>query len=317
MQLAGLVEAYRTHIVAAHKQPLFLLLAGFISSFVFIRFSVRMIRAKVRWWPGNITPGGLHIHHMVFGVGALLVAGTGVFATNGGRPWIDWFGLLFGIGCGLVLDEFALILHLEDVYWKEEGRKSVDAVILGILVTGLLLIGFVPLGVVPGAGGAEGSGRWGVVGIISFNALMSIVALLKGKAWTGLLGIMVPGLSWIGAVRLARPSSPWARWRYGDRPRRRARAVRRDRLLHARVDRARMWLFDLIAGAPDKVPAHHAVTHRMAERVAARATAHLDPNRANRPAAAPTERAADQRRRIVQAGRVRSYRARSARRRGP
>lgn len=93
--------------------------------------------------------------------------------------------------------------------------------------------------------------------------------------------------------------------------------MRRDRLLHARVDRARMWLFDLIAGAPDKVPAHHAVTHRMAERVAARATAHLDPNRANRPAAAPTERAADQRRRIVQAGRVRSYRARSARRRGP
>ncbi|GAA1971081.1 hypothetical protein [Kitasatospora viridis] len=310
MQLAGLVEGYRTHIVAAHKQPLFLLLVGFISSFLFIRFSVRMIRARVRWWPGNVTPGGLHIHHMVFGVGCLLVSGIGVFATNGGRPWLDWFGLLFGIGCGLVLDEFALILHLEDVYWSEQGRKSVDAVILGILFTALLLTGYAPLAV-PGSGG----GRWGLVAVISVNALMSVVALFKGKVWTGLLGIMVPGLSWIGAIRLARPSSPWARWRYAGRPRRRARAVRRERLLHARVDRARTWLFDLIAGAPDKVPAHHAVTHRMAEAMAARASAHLDPNRHGRPAppAEQAERAAVQRRRTVHAGRARSYRARRRR----
>ncbi|MFD2284480.1 hypothetical protein ACFSUJ_35495 [Streptomyces lusitanus] len=62
--------------------------------------------------------------------------------------------------------------------------------------------------------------------MIVVNALVSIVALLKGKVWTGLLGIMVPGLSWIGAIRLARPSSPWARWRYAARPRRRARALR-------------------------------------------------------------------------------------------
>lgn len=256
-----------------------------------IRVSVRMIRAQVRWWPGNITPGGLHIHHMVFGVGFLLVAGIGVFATNGGHPWIDWFGLIFGIGCGLVLDEFALILHLEDVYWSAQGRKSVDAVILGILLTALLLTGYVPLGVVPGQSDA-GSGRWGLVVVISINALMSVVALFKGKLWTGLLGIMVPGLSWIGAIRLARPSSPWARWRYAERPRRRARALRREHLLHARADRARTWVFDLIAGAPDKVPAHHAATHRMAEAMAARATAHLGGTPAARgeqaPNAAPT-----------------------------
>ncbi|MGF1429301.1 hypothetical protein [Kitasatospora sp. LaBMicrA B282] len=314
MQIAGLVEGYREHIVAAHKQPLFLLLVGFISSFLFIRFSVRMIRARVRWWPGNITPGGLHIHHMVFGVGCLLVAGIGVFATNGGHPWIDWFGLLFGIGCGLVLDEFALILHLEDVYWSEAGRKSVDAVILGILLTALLLTGAVPLGL-PGQTGTDG-GHWGLVAVISVNALASVVALFKGKVWTGLLGIMVPGLSWIGAIRLARPSSPWARWWYAGRPRRRARAVRRERLLHARIDRARTWVFDLIAGAPDKVPAHHAATHRMAEAMAARATAHLDAARAARTPQAAPERGADQRRRTVQAGRPRSYAARGPRRRG-
>ncbi|GAA1223424.1 hypothetical protein GCM10009665_12130 [Kitasatospora nipponensis] len=313
MQIAGLVEGYREHIVLAHKQPLFLLLVGFITSFVLIRFSVRMIRAQVRWWPGNITPGGLHIHHMVFGVGCLLVSGIGVFATDGGHPWIDWFGLLFGIGCGLVLDEFALILHLEDVYWSEQGRKSVDAVILGILVTALLLTGYVPLGLVPGQSSSESSGgRWGLVAVISFNALMSVVALLKGKLWTGLLGIMVPGLSWIGAVRLARPSSPWARWRYADRPRRRARAVRRERLLHARADRARTWIFDLIAGAPDKVPAHHTATHRVAEKMAARATAHLDARTARH-----AERGSHQRRRTVRAGRARSYRTRGPRRRNP
>ncbi|MCU7824033.1 hypothetical protein [Kitasatospora sp. DSM 101779] len=293
-----LLDGYREHIVDAHKQPLFLLLVGFIVSFVGIRFSVRMIRAQVRWWPGNITPGGLHIHHMVFGLGFLLVGGIGVFATNGGHPWIDWFGLCFGIGCGLVLDEFALILHLDDVYWSEQGRKSVDAVVLVLLGTALLLTGYVPLGVVPGQTSATGEGRWGLVAVISVNALVSMVALVKGKMWTGLLGIMVPGLAWVGAVRLARPGSPWARWRYRSRPRRMQRAVRRERRLHARADVARTWLFDLIAGAPDKVPAHHTATHRVAERMAARATAHLDvqharalararppPDRPGRPAA--------------------------------
>ncbi|MGW4892612.1 hypothetical protein ACWEQL_10155 [Kitasatospora sp. NPDC004240] len=287
--LTPLLEGYREHIIAANKQPLFLLLIGFITSFVCIRFSVRMIRAKVRWWPGNITPGGLHIHHMVFGLGFLLLGGLGVFATGGGHPWIDLFGLCFGIGCGLVLDEFALILHLDDVYWSAQGRKSVDAVILGILFTALLLTGYVPLGVVPSQ-----ETRWGLVAVISVNALVSIIALVKGKVWTGLLGIMVPGLSWIGAIRLARPSSPWARWRYADRPRRRARALRRERRLHQRADRARTWLFDLIAGAPDKVPANHPAAHRVAERMAARATAHLDAHTA-RALARRSARLADRR----------------------
>ncbi|WP_175607700.1 hypothetical protein [Peterkaempfera bronchialis] len=271
----GLVHAYRHHILEQGKQPLFLLLVGFIGSFLCIRFSVRMIRRGVRWWPGNITPGGLHIHHAVFGLGFLLAGGFGAFASGGAR--LGLFGLLFGIGCGLVLDEFALILHLEDVYWSEQGRKSVDAVIIGILVTGLLLTGYLPLGVVPGE-----STRWGVLAVLSVNALFSLVTLFKGKVWTGLLGIMVPGLSWVGAARLARPYSPWARWRYRRRPRRMARAVRREQRLHRRADRARTWLFDLIAGAPDKVAPHHTATRRVAERMAARMTAHLDAHEAGR-----------------------------------
>ena len=317
---------YVHHIQDPGKQPLFLLLVGFIGSFLFIRFSVRMIRRGVKWWPGNVTPGGLHIHHVVFGVLFLLVAGFTVFATDGTHPWIDGAGLLFGIGCGLVLDEFALLLHLEDVYWSEQGRKSVDAVIIGILFAGLLLVGYLPLGVSPGT-----PIRWGAIGVISVNACFTVVALLKGKFWSGMLGIMVPGLSWISAVRLARPRSPWARWRYTRRPRKFARARRRDARWHRRADAARTWFFDLIAGSPtppgQALSRAHVFAERWAHRVAARlehaAYAPLDQTRVQKlarlnrlaakhgPKPAPgtaesaRRRAAARRRRSVAAGRTR------------
>ncbi len=55
--------------------------------------------------------------------------------------------MLFGIGAGLVLDEFALILHLNDVYWSEAGRKSVEMVVVTAALVVLLLAGFAPFGV--------------------------------------------------------------------------------------------------------------------------------------------------------------------------
>ena len=106
------------------------LLGAMLLSFGFIRFSTRMIRAEVSWWPGNVTPGGLHIHHLVFGIVAMMVAGFAEFAIQPESPWLEILAALFGIGVGLTLDEFALWLYLEDVYWSEEGRRSVDAVIL-------------------------------------------------------------------------------------------------------------------------------------------------------------------------------------------
>jgi hypothetical protein len=258
-------ESYARHIQDPGKQPLFLVLVGFIGSFLFIRLSVRMIRRGVRWWPGNVTPGGLHIHHVVFGLFFLLLGGMGAFATAGTHPWLDVFGLVFGIGCGLVLDEFALLLHLEDVYWSEQGRKSVDAVIVGILFTGLLLVGYLPLGVTPGS-----HVRWGLIGVISANALFTAITLFKGKFWSGMIGIMVPGVSWIGAIRLARPNSPWARWRYTGRARKYARARRREARWHGRADAARRWLFDLIAGKPTPAGVRPTRAHLLAERMAQR-----------------------------------------------
>ena len=52
-----------------------ILLGCMLLSFGFIRFSTRMIRAEVSWWPGNVSPGGLHIHHLVFGIVFMIVAG--------------------------------------------------------------------------------------------------------------------------------------------------------------------------------------------------------------------------------------------------
>ncbi|WP_371481274.1 phosphatidylglycerol lysyltransferase domain-containing protein [Kitasatospora sp. NBC_00315] len=245
----SVLDAYRERIVDSGRQPLFLLLVGLIGAFLFIRFSVRMIRRGTSWWPGNVSPGGLHIHHVVFGQTLMVIAGVGSFAFRGNSeiPW-DVLGLAFGIGCGLVLDEFALVLHLEDVYWKEQGRTSVDAVIMAAALIGLLLVGEVPFG---GFNRQLTAGQLVGAGVL---VLLIVVSLLKGKIWTGLIGVMVPLLPVIGAIRLARPNSPWARWRYRSRPKRLARAERREARIHQRVVTFKTSAYNVVAGAPDRPP---------------------------------------------------------------
>src|SRR6202007_274907 len=82
-------------------------------------------------------------------IGVILVMLSGVamvtLAVNGGVPEFTVAATFFGIGAALVLDEFALILHLQDVYWAEDGRTSVDAVFAAVAVAGLLILGFNPL----------------------------------------------------------------------------------------------------------------------------------------------------------------------------
>ncbi|WP_063838244.1 phosphatidylglycerol lysyltransferase domain-containing protein [Saccharothrix sp. ST-888] len=244
----SVLDAYRERIVEAGRQPLFLLLFGLVGSFLFIRFSVRMIRRGTSWWPGNVTPGGLHIHHVVFGQALMLVCGVGGFTIRGeGGVLREAMATGFGIGCGLVLDEFALVLHLEDVYWSEQGRKSVDAVIIAVAMIGLLLFGALPLG------GFTGRLTLSQSALAVLVLLLVVVSLFKGKIYTGLLGVMLWPLALVGAVRLARPRSPWARWRYRSRPKRMARAERRDARIHQRLDRGRVAFYNVLAGAPDVV----------------------------------------------------------------
>ena len=245
-----LLDAYQHHIVRSGRELLFWVFVGVVGSFLFIRFSTRMIRAQVKWWPGNVTPGGMHLHHVVFGLVFLLIGGIGNFALRGeGRPFRELLALLFGIGVGLVLDEFALILHLEDVYWSEEGRRSLDAVLLSVLLIALLLIGEVPLG-----GRSPDETHWTLAVTWTITLFLVVITLLKGKMWTALLGIMIPLFVFVGAIRLARPRSVWWRWRYAARPKRMARAARREARWHGKMDRFRIRTMDLIAGAPTKAP---------------------------------------------------------------
>src|SRR5262245_65855287 len=114
--LASFGSLYQEGIVDTGRQPQFLTICAFLLSFGFIRTSAHMIRAQVSWWPGNVqTKSGTHIHHLVWGILLLLVMGYIGIAFAPGSPWIEFAAVLFGIGMGLTLDEFALWLHLEDV----------------------------------------------------------------------------------------------------------------------------------------------------------------------------------------------------------
>ncbi len=253
-------------IVETGRLPLFFLLLAFVLTFLFIRFSVRMIRAEVSWWPGNVTPGGVHVHHAFFGMMAMLVAGFGFVAVDPLRtPVIDCvLAALFGIGAALVLDEFALILHLRDVYWAEEGRTSIDAVFVAIAIGLLFLLGLQPFGAFEVVGDIRNENglvaRLVAAGVVVLNVLLAIVTLIKGKVWTGLVGMFVPVLLWFGAARLARPRSPWARWRYKNRPRKLARAIGREQRYREPLMRWKIVVQEAVAGrfgvpdAPAPVP---------------------------------------------------------------
>lgn len=240
-------------IVESGRLPLFCVFVSFIVAFGFIRFSVRMIRAQVKWWPGNVTPGGMHIHHVVFGTVLMVVGGTGGFALPDNVLIPQCItASLFGIGTALVLDEFALILHLQDVYWSEAGRTSIDAIFVAVAAFGLLLLGAHPLDV-----NTESSA--GIVStaiVAGIYAILIAISLLKGKIWTGLLGIFVPLFVIFGAIRVGRPHSPWARWRYREGKRRgpakMSRALVRERRYREPLMRAKIWLQNSVAGRPDR-----------------------------------------------------------------
>ncbi|AXX28368.1 hypothetical protein KCV87_15290 [Actinosynnema pretiosum subsp. pretiosum] len=223
---------------------------GLVVTFVFIRISVRLIRAGVRWWPGNFTPGGTHIHHVVFGAVFMMVGGvTGIAVPDDAVGLRLAAAALLGVGAALVLDEFALILHLRDVYWSKDGRLSVDAVFLAIGMTGLLLLGARPLGY----DDVLGESVPVRVALLLGNLGFAIVALLKGKVWTGLLGLLIPLLPQIGALRLARPRSPWARWHYPDGSRKLRRAERRENRIRRPLIQAKIRVQEFISGRHDEV----------------------------------------------------------------
>jgi hypothetical protein len=235
-------------ILDAGKLRLFFFLVCFILAFGFIRLSVRMIRAQVTWWPGNVAAGGTHIHHIVFGLVFMCVGGTGGLAVQDPRSaWAALTASLFGIGTALVLDEFALVLHLEDVYWSKEGRLSVQVVFIAVAICGLALIGLTPYSV-----SSDDETPLNIALVLLFNLPFTVVCLLKGKVWSGLLGVYITVFALVGAVRVARPGSPWARSRYKPDSKKLARATARESRYRRPVAAAVAWLADLIGGKPDR-----------------------------------------------------------------
>ena len=248
--------------VPRDRLPLMFCLIAFILTFFVTRTIVRYIRAHAdsdaprKWWqPRNIGHGGVHIHHVVIGVILVMLSGVTMvtLAVSGGVPEFTVAATFFGIGAALVLDEFALILHLEDVYWAEDGRTSVDAVFAAVAVAGLLILGFNPLSFFDiGLWREDDSmgARTLVVALAMLTLGLAVVVLLKGKVWTGLVGMFITPLLVVGAIRISRPHAPWARWRYTTRPRKMHKALVRERRLRRPVVQAKLWLQHVIAGEP-------------------------------------------------------------------
>ena len=115
------------------------------------------------------------------------------------------FSILFGVGTGLTLDEFALWLNLKDVYWSEQGRRSIDAVIVMATFAGIVLIGLkAGLDVAKGVEDAVVS----VVGSFGFiTILLVIVNFTKEKFVTGVVGLFSPPVALVGAARLGKEHS--------------------------------------------------------------------------------------------------------------
>ena len=86
--------------------------------------------------------GGTHIHHLVWGILLLLICGYAGAVVRPEDPWSHVAVIGFGIGTGLTMDEFALWLNLRDVYWEQEGRRSIDAVIVVAILAALGATGF-------------------------------------------------------------------------------------------------------------------------------------------------------------------------------
>ena len=131
-----LAELYTFHFKSERRERLFLASIGFLLTFGVVRAITHLIKAGVGPFHNVVSSGGLHIHHLVWGILLLLVVGYVwlIQEGTGQSRFPSWFSrataIVYGVGAALTLDEFALWLNLQDVYWAGKGRESVDAVII-------------------------------------------------------------------------------------------------------------------------------------------------------------------------------------------
>jgi hypothetical protein len=229
--------------------PLLVCFAAFVVTFLVTRTITRMIRAGKGPFHDNVSSSGLHIHHAVPGIILLTIGAFVAVGTSGsGSGWVTVAALLVGVGTSLVLDEFALILHLQDVYWADEGRISVEMVSLAMGCLGLAVVGLTPFDVRGLEGGIEGA--LVLVAVVVTIVFLIVVSIMKGKYKLALFGAFIPLCALVAAIRLARPESRWAKRRYG--PAKLARAQARTASYDRRFGPATAWVSDFVAGRPSE-----------------------------------------------------------------
>jgi hypothetical protein len=243
-------DFWNDQIVSEGKEGLFLVFVGFILSFCFIRMSTRLMRSpKVPWWPGSIvSEGGVHVHHLAFGIVAMMIAGAVGFTAMGEQPLTDICAFVFGVGMGLTIDEFALWIYLDDVYWAEEGRSSIDATVIAASAMFLILLGFSPFSFETGSLGKT------VASLLGAGLVFGLVAIcfFKQRVMHGAIGFFVLPIAIYGACRLGKPSSPWARRRYGERdPGKQSEAEERFRA-DRHTERFKNAFRDIVGGKPSE-----------------------------------------------------------------
>jgi hypothetical protein len=119
----------------AQENALFNLFASFVISLVASRAIAFVLRDRKRFGPfRNLRVGRRHIHHFVPGIGLAFLSGA-IAITTRNQDLEPKLALLFGTGMGMTIDEAALLLELDDVYWTEEGLLSAQ---IGFGLVGLL-----------------------------------------------------------------------------------------------------------------------------------------------------------------------------------
>ena len=210
--IATVGSEFQREIVDTGRLASFLFFVALLGTFGFIRTSTWMIKNQVSWWPGNVQVGGTHVHHLVWGIFAMMIFGYIGVVHEPDSPWREIVSVFFAIGMGLTLDEFALWLELKDVYWEKDGRKSVDAMIIAGSVAGVLTVGFsawLKLGDDVAQGLRAFVGGVGLLGVV-----LAFVNAAKAKLWWALATIVIPVVGMPPALRLAKPHSLWARLFY-------------------------------------------------------------------------------------------------------
>lgn len=244
---------WHDEVVYGYKGPLLLSFTAFVITFVATRTITRMIRAGKGPFH-NIDKGGVHMHHSTPGV---LILSLGAFMAVGSPPqtvWIYIAGVFVGIGASLVLDEFAMLFRLQDVYWSQEGQLSLNVVTLAAGCIGLAAVGISPVKL-DRLAEVSTAARLIAVLWLGVHFVLVVITALKGKYPTALIGLFVGPAVWFGAFRLARPTSPWARKRYS--PEKIERARRRATAFDAKWGPVRRNWDSFIGGTPTTDPSEH------------------------------------------------------------